>query len=182
MAKRIAVVIAVLVAAVLAWAARQPDSFRVERTVDIAAPPAQVFPRINDFRRWAEWSPWEDKDPAMERRYGAVTAGEGGSYAWSGNSSVGSGDMRITRSAAPAEVEVQLHFTAPMESRSTALFTLEPVPTGTRVTWAMYGPSNFVAKVMGLVMSMDRMVGGDFERGLARLKQAAEAPPAPAGG
>jgi len=112
----------------------------------------------------------------MERRYGTVTAGEGGTYAWSGNSSVGSGDMRITRSVAPSEVEVQLHFTAPMESRSTALFTLEPVAAGTRVTGAMYGPSNFVSRVMGLVVSMDQMIGGDFETGLARLKRAAEAP------
>jgi uncharacterized protein YndB with AHSA1/START domain len=169
-----AVVVAVPVAVVLMLAAGQPDVFRVQRSTTVAAPPAAVYPLIADFRRWAAWSPWEAKDPAMKRSYGAVTAGEGAEYAWEGNRDVGKGRMRITEARAPSRVALALDFEQPFEAHNTVEFTLEPAPAGTEVTWTMQGPTPFLAKIVHVFVDMDRMVGGDFEAGLAKLKTVAE--------
>ena len=170
----IAAVIVVVVAGVLIYAATQPDSFRVQRSASIKAPPDKVFAMINDLKAWAGWSPYEKKDPAMKRTFGAITAGKGATYAWQGDSNVGEGRMEIVESAPPNKVVIKLDFLKPFEAHNTAEFTLEPKGEGTLVTWAIYGPSAYVTKVMGLLFNIDTMIGRDFEAGLADLKTAAE--------
>jgi hypothetical protein len=167
------VVIAIVVAVLLAIAASRPDRFRVERSTQIQAAPDKVFPLINDFHRWGEWSPWEDRDPAMKKAYSGAAAGPGAVYEWEGNSKVGKGRMELLESS-PSKIAIKLDFEKPFEGHNTAEYTLEPVAGGTRVTWAMFGPQVFIGKLMGLFVSMDKMIGRDFEVGLARLKAVAE--------
>ena len=174
MFKKIALVVAVLIAAVLIFAATKPDIFRVERKASIKAPPEKVFALINDFKSWTAWSPWEKKDPAMKRTYGAVTSGKGATYAWEGNKDVGSGSMEIVESIAPSKVGLKLDFLQPFEAHNTVNFTLVPAGEITNVTWAMQGPTPYFAKIIHVFMDMDSMVGKDFEAGLANLKVAAE--------
>lgn len=173
MLKTIALVVVLLVAAVLGYAATKPDAFRVERATTIKAPPAKVHALISDLKHWTTWSPWEKRDPAMKRTYGAVSSGKGAVYAWEGNKEVGAGRMEITESA-PEKLVIKLDFLQPFEAHNTAEFTLVPQGESARVTWAMHGPAPFVSKVMQVFVSMDRMVGKDFETGLANLKAAAE--------
>jgi uncharacterized protein YndB with AHSA1/START domain len=174
MLKIIGIVIVVLLAGVLALAATKPDSFRVERSTSIKAPPEKIFPLINDFHRWGAWSPFEKLDPAMRRRLGGAESGEGAVYEWEGNSQAGKGRMEIVESTPPSKVSIKLDFLKPFESHNTADFTLEPTADSTRVTWAMHGPNVFLGKVMSVFVSMDDMIGKDFEAGLANLKTVAE--------
>lgn len=165
---------AVVVGAVLAFAATRPDAFEVQRSIAIKAPADAIFPLINDLQRWSAWSPYEKKDPAMQRAFGAVTAGRGAVYAWDGDGNVGEGRMEITDSAPPSRVVIKLDFVRPIEGHNTVEFSLEPAGDFTTVTWAMHGPSPYVSKVMGMFFDMDSMIGQDFEAGLANLKAAAE--------
>ena len=167
-------ILIILVVALLGYAATRPDSFRVERSTTINAPAEAIFPLIDDYRRWAAWSPWETRDPAMKKTYSGAASGSGAVYEWAGNSDVGTGRMETTESVAPSKITVDLHFMKPFEARNTAEFILTDQGGSTTVTWAMYGPSPFISKVMGLFVSMDKMVGGDFETGLAALKTVAE--------
>jgi len=170
----ITVVIITLIAALLVFAATRPDTFRVQRTVSIKAPPEKIFPFINDFHKWRDWSPWEKMDPAMKRTYGGPASGRGTTYAWEGNSKVGKGRMEITAVSSPSKIEIKLDFEKPMEGHNVTDFTLERKGDSTIVTWDMHGPSPYPAKVMSIFFSMDRMVGRDFETGLAGLKAIAE--------
>jgi len=174
MLKLIAVTIAVLIAGVLIFAATRPDAFRVERAVAIQAPPEKVFALINDLKAWAAWSPWEKKDPAMQRAYGATTAGKGATYAWEGNRDVGKGGMEIVDSTPPSRIRLRLDFVTPFEAHNIVTFTLAPQGSTTRVSWAMEGPVPYFAKIIHMFLDMDAMVGKDFEAGLAAMKTAAE--------
>ncbi len=174
MLKTIGSLLVVLGAALLGYATTRPDSFRVERSITINAPAHNIFPLIDDYRRWTVWSPWETRDPAMKKTYSGAAGGTGAVYEWAGNSKVGTGRMETTESVAPSKIIVDLHFMKPFEARNTAEFTLADQGDTTTVTWAMYGPSPFISKVVGLFVSMDEMVGGDFETGLAALKTVAE--------
>ena len=165
----------VLVAGVLVYAATRPDSFRIERTILVDAPPEASYALVQDLHRWTEWSPWEGVDPGMKRTYAGPASGVGASYGWEGNSKVGSGRMEITEAAPGAKLVLKLDFFTPMEAHNTAEFTFVREGAGTRVTWAMFGPSPFLSKLIGLVFNMDRMVGGMFEQGLAKLKVQSEA-------
>jgi uncharacterized protein YndB with AHSA1/START domain len=167
-------VIVVLIAGVLILAAMKPDVFRVERSASIKAPPEKVFALINDFKAWMAWSPWEKKDPAMKRSYGAVTSGKGATYGWDGNNNVGQGSMEITDALPSSKIELKLDFVKPMEGHNTVVFTLTPQGEMTQVAWVMQGPTPFIGKIFHVFMDMDKMVGGDFEAGLANLKAAAE--------
>lgn len=168
------VFVGLLVVGVLLGAATRPDLFRVERTAVIQAPPEKVFTYLNDFDRWPAWSPWEKKDPAMKRSYGATKSGAGARYAWEGNGDVGQGSMEIVESAAPSRVALKLDFVKPFEAHNKVEFALKPEAGGTRVSWSMEGPVPYFAKIIHLFVNMDRMVGKDFEAGLANLKAAAE--------
>ena len=167
-------VIAVGIIGILAYAATRPDDFRVQRSTVIKAPAEKIFPFINDFKQWGAWSPYEKIDPAMKRIYGATTAGKGATYAWEGNNNVGSGSMEILNAPAPSQVTIKLDFMKPFEAHNTADFTLMPSADGTTVTWAMHGKQPFLGRVMCMFMNMDRMIGTDFETGLANLKALAE--------
>ena len=174
MVKIIAIVTTILIAGVLVFAASLPDIFRVQRSVSIKAPPEKVFGLINDFKLWASWSPWEKKDPAMKRTFGAVAAGVGATYAWDGNGDVGQGSMEITDSLASSRIVLRLDFVKPFEGHNTVEFTLQPRGNMTKVTWAMQGPTPYFAKIIHVFINMNNMVGGDFETGLANLKAAVE--------
>ena len=169
----IAVIVVVVIAGILIYAATKPDSFRVQRVVLINAPSDKVFPLINDIKAWTVWSPYEKKDPAMKRTYGAVTAGKGATYAWEGNKEVGQGSMEIVESG-PKKILLKLDFLKPFEAHNMGEFVLEPKGDSTSVTWAIYGPSPYMSKVIGTFMNIDDLIGRDFEKGLADLKAAAE--------
>jgi uncharacterized protein YndB with AHSA1/START domain len=169
-----AAIVVVLIAAVLLFAATRPDSFRVMRTTSIKAPPERIFPLINEFNRWSAWSPYEKKDPAMKRTFSGPAAGKGAVYAWEGNKDVGKGRLEIADASVPSRVVLNLDFSEPFEAHNVVDFTLEPKGDATQVTWAMRGPMPFLSKVITLFVDMDRMVGGDFETGLANLKAIAE--------
>jgi hypothetical protein len=175
----IAIVVAAAVAALIAYAAMRPDAFTVQRSATIAAPAERIHPHLADFHRWGAWSPWEKLDPELKRTFSGAESGTGAVYAWEGNKKVGAGRMEILESDAPARLRIQLDFLKPFEAHNHTLFTLEPAGGGTQVTWAMNGNQAFPMKLMGIFMNMDRMIGRDFERGLASLKAVAEAEPAP---
>lgn len=173
----IAVVVVAMVAVfaiVLILAAMKPDSFRIQRSATLAAPCEKIFPFINDFRNWRSWSPWERLDPNLKRNYGGADSGKGATYEWEGNKKVGKGRMEILDQSPPSKVTIQLDFIQPFEAHHTAEFALEPQGALTNVTWSMSGRQPFAFKVMTLFMSMDKMVGKDFESGLANLKALVE--------
>jgi uncharacterized protein YndB with AHSA1/START domain len=176
MLKAIALFIVVVVAGVLLFAATRPDSFTVTRAITINAPPQKIHALLSDFQAWRNWSPWENKDPGMKRQLSATTAGTGAKYAWDGNKEVGQGEMTISSSTPPSQVVIQLHFMKPFEARNEVDFTLVPQGEATQVTWLMRGPAPFINKLMGLFMNFDKMIGKDFEAGLANLKALAEKP------
>ena len=155
--------------------ATRPSHFHVERSAAIPAPPELVFPLIDDFHRWPEWSPWEKLDPDMKREYTGPASGPGANYEWTGNEDVGRGSMRITESQAPSRVAIALEFKEPWQATNTTLFSIAPAPSGATVTWGMDGESNFVFKAISLFMDMDSMVGKDFEVGLSNLARVAQA-------
>jgi uncharacterized protein YndB with AHSA1/START domain len=171
--KIIAIILALLIAAVLIYAATKPDSFRIERSTSIKASPEKISAYLTDFKQWAAWSPWEEKDPAMKRTYSGAATGKDAIYGWQGNKNVGTGRMEIL-DVQPQKVTIKLDFLSPFEAHNTAEFTLQPQGDSTKLTWSMFGPANYMSKVMTTVMSMDKMVGPDFEAGLAKLKAAAE--------
>jgi uncharacterized protein YndB with AHSA1/START domain len=169
----IAIIIALLIAAVLIFASTKPDNFRIERSTTIKASPEKIAAYLTDFHQWTAWSPWEGKDPAMARTYSGAASGTGAVYDWKGNKNVGTGRMEIL-DVQPQKVTIKLDFLSPFEAHNTAEYSLEPQGDSTKMTWAMFGPSNFMSKVMSVFMNMDKMVGPDFEAGLAKLKAAAE--------
>jgi uncharacterized protein YndB with AHSA1/START domain len=175
MFKNIVLAVVVLIALVMVYAATRPDSFRLERTISIQAPPDRVFALINDFHRWATWSPWEKIDADLKRSYGGPVEGVGAAYGWEGRQT-GVGHMEIVESSPPSRVLIKLDFVKPFEAHNTAEFSLRAQGDATVVTWAMYGPSPYISKLIGLFVSMDRMVGKDFETGLKNMKSAAEKP------
>jgi len=173
--KIIALIVLVAIVGVLVFATTRPDTFRIERSIVVNAPPQRVFEQVNDFNRWRAWSPFETLDPAMKREIAGAQCGTGAVYTWDGNSKAGAGRMEIVESVPASKVGIKLDFTRPMEAHNTAEFVIVPEGTNaSRVTWAMHGPQPYIGKVMSLVFSMDRMVGKDFERGLANLKKLAE--------
>lgn len=174
MFKTIFIVIALSIGAILIYAATRPDSFRIERSVRINAPPEAIFPLIDDFHQWEAWSPWEKIDPGVKRTYSGAANGKGAVYEWLGNSDVGQGRMEIVESTPPSSVSLKLDFIKPFEAHNLVDFTLVPQGDTTVVTQAMYGPSPYISRLMGLCFSMDEMVGQKYEEGLASLKAIAE--------
>ncbi|HEX2101996.1 MAG TPA: SRPBCC family protein [Candidatus Synoicihabitans sp.] len=155
--------------------ARQPDNYRVTRTTTITAPASTVFPLVNDFRRWDSWSPWAKLDPEMKQTFEGPATGVGAVQTWSGNNKVGAGQATITESRVPELIRVKLEFLKPFESTSTSEFAFQPEGDRTVVTWTMVGDQTFVSKAFGLFINMDKMIGTDFEKGLAAMKTVAEA-------
>lgn len=179
MFKLIALILLAAVVVVLVLAATQPDTINVQRTARIAAAPERIFPLLSDFHRnsWGAWSPYEDKDPDMQRTLSGAANGVGAVYEWQGDSNIGQGRMEIVTAQVPSKVTIKLDFIKPFAAHNVAEFTLQPQAAGTDVTWSMRGPATFLSKIMGLFLNMDRMIGNDFETGLARLKVIAEQAP-----
>jgi len=177
MLKKILIVLAIVVGLFLVVVALQPSEFRVSRSAAIAAPPSAVFAQVNDLRKWQAWSPWEKIDPELKRTYEGPAAGTGASYSWAGTFQVGEGRMTIAESRPDEFIGIKLDFLKPFKSTCDAQFTFKPEGDRTVVTWSMAGKNNFIAKAIHLFMSMDRMIGGEFEKGLAQLKSIAEAMP-----
>jgi uncharacterized protein YndB with AHSA1/START domain len=186
MLKKILAFVVAAVALLLAVIATRPADFKVERSRTVAAPPAVVYDQIADFGRWAAWSPWAKLDPAMKATVSGAPAAVGHGYAWAGNDKVGEGRMTIAALEPGRRVDIRLEFQKPMAAENPTTFALAPEGAGTRVTWTMTGHNGFVGRAFTLFMDMDKMVGGDFERGLASLQgvaeaEAAKAPPPQAG-
>ena len=145
-------------------------NYQVERTITIDANPSPIYDRIVDFHKWPSWSPWEDMDPNMTKSYAGSESGVGASYSWKGNRKVGEGSMTITDVTEPSRVALDLHFLRPFKARNKTVFSLEPTDESTKVTWTMTGEHNILSRIMSVFVSMDKMVGKDFDKGLARLK------------
>lgn len=152
------------------------DTYTVERSATIAAPPSRVYEQIADFHNWTNWSPWEELDPELRRTYSGAAAGTGAVYEWSGNRKAGEGRMEITRAEDPSGVEIDLDFVKPFKSHNQTAFTIAPAGDGSQVTWRMVGKQTLGLRIFGIFRSMDSLVGKDFEKGLGRLKAHTERP------
>jgi uncharacterized protein YndB with AHSA1/START domain len=172
--KKISLIAIGIIIGILIIASTKPNEFHVERSITINAPADKIFPLMNDLRAFSTWSPYEKLDPAMKRSYSGPANGKGAAYEWEGDKNVGHGRMEITNSTPPSSVLIQLDFFSPFEAHNTAAFTLKPEGDSTTVTWAMFGPANYMSKLMSIFFSMDSMVGTQFAEGLANLKQLAE--------
>ena len=168
------IVVIILVVGLLAYAATRPDDFRIERSARIKAPPEKIFDLIHDFKRWNAWSPYEKLDPALKRTLSGEDSGRGAIYAWEGNRKAGQGRMEITESTPSSRIAIDLDFIKPFAASNVAEFTFVPDGEFTTVTWVMSGPSPFISKLIGVFVNIDKMVGKDFEVGLAQLKAIAE--------
>ena len=174
MLKLIVLVVVVLLVALLVYAATKPDLFRVQREASIKAPAEKIFTLINDLRNFNTWNPYEKKDPNIKGHYSGPSRGRGAAYAFEGGKEVGKGSIEITETSPPHKVTMKLNMIEPFEAHNTVEFTLQPNGDATNVTWAMDGRLPYLAKVMHVLFDMDKMVGKDFETGLANLRQVAE--------
>ncbi|MDI1363405.1 MAG: SRPBCC family protein [bacterium] len=172
MLKIILLVVILLAVGALAAVALRPNTFRVQRRATLKATPATIAALIDDFRAWSRWSPWEKTDPTMARTFEGAARGVGAVYGWSGGKA-GTGRMEIIEQT-PSRIAIKLDFIKPFEAHNMAIFALEPKDGGTEIVWTMEGPQPYVGKLMGLVFNSDKLVGGDFEKGLADLKRISE--------
>jgi uncharacterized protein YndB with AHSA1/START domain len=174
MLKIILLSLAVIVVVLVLVVALQPSTFQIARSTSIAAPPPAVFSQVNDFHKWEAWNPWGKIDPAMKHSYEGAPSGPGAIYTWTGNKEVGEGRMTITESRPSELIRVKLEFFKPFAATNTAEFTFKPEGNQTVVTWSMYGDKNFMAKAAHLFMNMDKMLGDQFDKGLASMKSVVE--------
>lgn len=170
---KIIFLVIVIIAAIFIYAATRPDSFHVERSISIKASPEKIFAFINDFHQWNDWTPY-NKDPAMRKTFGGSDRGVAARYAWEGNKEVGKGEITITSTTPPNKIVMDLHMIEPFEGHNVATFTLSTAGDSTNVTWSLDDKHKLLVKVIGLFLNMDRMIGRDFEAGLAKLKAIAE--------
>ena len=175
MIKKVFIGLAVIILLFLVVVAMQPAEFRVARSATISAPAPAVFAQVNDFHKWEAWNPWGKIDPAMKQAYEGAPAGVGAIYTWVGNNEVGEGRMTITESRPSEAIKIKLEFYKPFAATNSAEFTFKPDGNQTAVTWSMSGENNFLAKAIHLFMNMDKMIGGQFEKGLASMKSMVEA-------
>jgi carbon monoxide dehydrogenase subunit G len=171
---KIGIFVVVLVAALLVYAASKPDTFRVQRSILINAPPEKVFALINDFHKWESWAPQDQQDPKMHRTYSGPTEGTGAVSEWSGSGSTGKGRMAIVESAQPKRVSIKVDFVKPFEAHNVNEFLLEPVGGATKVTWSIDASNLYVMKVMSVFVNIPKEFGKHMESGLNSLKVAAE--------
>jgi len=177
MFKKILLVLVLMIAGFAAYVAMQPDEYRVERSATMAAAPAEVFAQVNDFHKWDVWSPWVKLDPNAKVSYEGPASGAGAIFRWDGNAEVGKGSMTILESKPNELVRIKLDFVKPMEDTATTEFTLKPEGENTVTTWSMYGTRDFIGKAVCSVMDMEKMIGGNYEEGLANIKRIVEAQP-----
>ena len=178
MIKKLPLLVVAAIAVLLIYAATRPAVFHVERSTTIQAPAERIHPLINDMKQFTTWDPFSRKDPNLQSRYSGPNAGPGAVYEFEGNKDVGKGRISVTATSAPSDVVMRLDMFEPFEGSNLVTFTLVPESGATRVTWAMDGPSPFIARLIGVFVNMDQMIGRDFEAGLANLKALAEKPAA----
>jgi hypothetical protein len=176
MLKKILLVVVALLAILVVLGFTQPADYRVERSLVMAAPPQAVYDQVADFRKWQAWSPWTKRDPGMKTTIGGTPAGKGATWRWEAAEDAGTGSMTITEATAPGAIAIDLVFSEPFESRVKVGFGFKPEGAGTHVTWWMSGTHNFVGRMLCVFMDMDKMVGRDFEEGLASIQAIVEAP------
>ncbi|WP_146646356.1 SRPBCC family protein [Labilithrix luteola] len=174
MLRKVLIGLAVVVALFVVVVATRPAQFHIERSIEIATSPDRPFAQVNDFHAWAAWSPYDKLDPQVTRTFEGPTSGKGAVYGWKGNEKVGEGRMTIEKSTPSSEIGIKLEFTKPFAATNQATFTFAPSASGTKVTWAMDGENNFISKAFALFVDMDKMIGADFEKGLAAMKTVAE--------
>lgn len=174
MLKKFLLVLVVLVVGFAGVVAMQPADYKIERSTTINAPPSVVFAQVNDFHNWEAWSPWAKLDPNAKNSFEGPSSGVGAIFKWSGNDKVGEGKMTLTESKPNELIRIRLDFLKPFEDTSNVEFTFKPQGDQTVVTWAMTGHKNFVGKAFCLFMNMDKTLGGEFDKGLASMKTAAE--------
>ncbi len=177
MIKKILIALAVIVIVLVGVVALQPSDFRIARTTTISAPAPAVFAQVNDFHNWDAWSPWAKLDPAARTTFEGPSAGTGALFRWAGNHEIGEGSMTITESRPSDLIRIKLEFLKPFAATNTAEFTFKAEGQHTVVTWSMSGKNNFMAKAACLFVSMDKTLGGYFEKGLAQLKSVVEGAP-----
>jgi Polyketide cyclase / dehydrase and lipid transport len=175
MLKKILIALVVIIVVFVIVVATRPSEYRVTRSTTIAASAEVVFAQVNELKKWEAWNPWGKIDPAMKLTYEGPASGVGAVYAWVGNNEVGEGRLTITASRPNESVQCKLDFVKPMAGTSEAEFTFKPQGNQTEVTWTMTGKNNFIAKAFCMFMSMEKMIGGQFEKGLADLKSVSEA-------
>lgn len=175
MLKRIALGLAAVVALFAAYVALQPSTFRIERSAIVVAPASSVFQQVNDFHAWQAWSPWAKLDSDAKATFEGPASGQGAVFRWAGNEQVGEGSMTVTESKPDERVAIRLDFVKPWEGKSDTEFTFKADGPRTIVTWAMSGERSFIEKAVSLVFNGDKVIGGQFEKGLANLKQVTEA-------
>ncbi len=178
MLKKILLGVGALVLVLLAVVANRPDTYHVERSTTINAPAEAVFAVVGDLKNWPSWSPWEKRDPGMRKTFSTDTTAPGATLEWQGNKDVGKGKMTIVGSNPPSLIQLQLEFLEPFASTARATYEMKPAGAGVNFTWSMDGENNFVGKAFSMFMDMDKMIGGDFEQGLANLKRVVESTPA----
>ncbi len=179
MFRKILITFVVIVVVFVAVVAMRPSEFRVTRSATVSAPPAVVFAQVNDLHKWEAWSPWAKLDPAAKQTFEGPPAGTGAVLRWAGNNQVGEGSMTIIESRPNELVRFNLEFLKPFAATNTAEFSFKPQGNQTVVTWSMFGNNNFIAKAVGLFVDCEKMVGGQFEQGLAQMKSVVEAAPKP---
>ena len=177
MLKKILIGIAAVILLFVIIVALQPSDFSITRQAKMSAPPAAPFAQVNDFHNWEAWSPWAKLDPAAKNSFDGEPAGKGAKFAWAGNDDVGEGRMEITESQPSELIRIRLEFIKPFAATNATEFTFKPEGEQTLVTWTMSGKNNFMGRAVCMFMNMDKMVGGDFEKGLAAIKQIVETPP-----
>ena len=170
----ILIIVAIIIVVFVVIVALQPADFRITRSITVSASPETVFAQVNDFRKWEAWSPWAKLDPACKNSFSGAASGTGAAFAWEGNKKVGAGRMTITESRADNLIRIKLEFLKPFKATNTAEFIFKAIGGQTEVTWSMSGKNNFMGKAFGLLMNCDKMIGGDFEKGLAAMKSVAE--------
>ena len=174
MLKKILIAVGIIVVVFVIIVAMQPADYRIVRSASMSAPAPAVFAQVNDFHNWEAWSPWAKRDPAMKQTYEGAAAGTGAIYMWAGNKEVGEGRMTLTESRPSELIKINLEFIKPFASTCTSEFRFKPEADQTGVSWSMAGKNNFIAKAFCMFMNMDKMVGGDFEKGLAKMKSVVE--------
>ena len=175
MIKKILIAIVALIIAIVGFASTRPDSFSVTRLITVNAPAAAPFALMNDFHKWQSWSPWAKMDPNAKNEFSGAASGVGAVFSWVGNSKVGEGKMTITESTPGSRIRLNLEFIKPFVSTAVTEFLFTPTGNQTTITWTMTGKANLISKIMGLFMDCDKMVGSQFEIGLAEIKTLAEA-------
>lgn len=174
MLTNILIAMAVFVILFVIFVSLRPADFRYTRKGTISATPAEVFAHVNDFHNWEAWSPWAKLDPNATATFEGPSSGEGAKFHWAGNKEVGEGNMTIIESRPNDVIRIRLEFLKPFRATNMSEFTFEPRGSQTEVTWSMYGKNNFMAKLVGLFMDCEKMVGPQFEQGLANMKRVAE--------